>query len=74
MLRTMLDLECDHCGNPFTAYGVCVLPVDGAIFTAAMLRHEANQRGWTRRKTVSGLSDLCGRCKKTHTKLKKGGA
>jgi hypothetical protein len=39
-----------------------------------MLRHEANQRGWTRRKTVSGLSDLCGRCKKTHTKLKKGGA
>lgn len=65
-IRTMLNLECDECRNPYPACGVCPSPVDGAIYTPTMLRVEAKAEGWVRRRDVSRMADvdLCPRCEK----------
>ena len=62
MMRTMLNLECDHCGNPYPACGICPSPVDGAIFSALEVRTEAKKVGWTRQRFDIQQRDLCPRC------------
>jgi hypothetical protein len=66
MLSTRLNLECDQCGNPFPACGVCPAPVDGAIYTPRMLRDEAREEGWKRPRVLAlgVLHDICPRCAK----------
>jgi hypothetical protein len=71
--RTTLVLECDECRNPFPAVGNCPSPVDGAIYTPTMLRVEASDEGWTRRRDESRAEtiDLCPRCDKKWQKRMK---
>ena len=74
MLKTYIHLVCDDCKNPFPAVGICPGLQDGAIFTPAMLRHDAKIEGWTRplAEDRSGGSrlrlDRCYRCTKKAAK------
>jgi hypothetical protein len=70
MLRTMLNLECDMCRNPYPACGICPSPVDGAIVTPQGLRNDAKEEGWTRPHLTRGLGDLCPRCTKKRAAIK----
>lgn len=65
MIRTLIHLVCDSCGNPFPACGVCPAPQDGAINTAAQLRRDARAVGWARKFLGTRIQrDLCPRCAK----------
>lgn len=44
MLRLLMYLTCDGCGNPYPACGICPAPVDGAIYTSQMLRRGERTR------------------------------
>lgn len=70
-LRIRLNLECDHCGNPYPSCGVCPAPLDGAVFSPAEVRRQAKAEGWTQRSFHGVRRDLCPRCTK---KAKKDGA
>ena len=64
MLRTLLNLECDGCGNPYPSCGVCPAPVNGAIYTSKMLRSKAKADGWVRSSLEGTRTDICPRCAK----------
>ena len=64
MLTTHMNLECEDCRNPFPACGNFPAPVDGAIYTPAMLRAEAKEEGWKRPVVLGARIDLCPRCAK----------
>lgn len=69
-LRTRLYLQCEGCGNPYPACGVCPSPVDGAIFSPTELRADAKANGWTRKRNdvIGAVIDLCPRCTKKAAK------
>jgi len=73
MLRMMLNLECCDCGNPFPHCGVMPSPVDGAIYTPAMLREEAKAEGWKRVRNdrIGSVDDCCPRCASKRAAAKK---
>ncbi len=74
MLRTRINLECDGCGDAYPRVGLCPAPLDGALFSAADLRAEAKEQGWTvssqRNSGFLVRRELCPRCTK---KERKGG-
>jgi hypothetical protein len=70
MLRTMLNLECEGCGAAYPRVGNSPAPVDGAIYTVAMLREEAKGAGWVRRMIFTAMRDLCPRCSKKNSATK----
>ena len=72
-VRTRINLECDSCGDAYPSVGLCPAPLDGALFSAADLRREAKEQGWTftslRNSGFLVRRDVCPRCT---AKAKKG--
>lgn len=65
MIVSRIQLYCDQ------DHGVDVYfpeegPVEGAIFTPAMLREDAKKQGWGRANDGARLVDLCPDCLKDH--------
>lgn len=72
MLQTHIYITCDECRNPFPSCGICPSPMDGAIYTPAMVRSEAREKGWRQmRQPLANPRDICPRCLKKLAK--KGG-
>lgn len=73
-LRTLLNLTCNECGDPYPRIGNCPAPIDGAIFTPVELRRDAKAAGWTYHTVSQDMfrvkRDLCPRCTKKAAKGK----
>lgn len=65
MIVSRIQLYCDQ-DHGVEVYFPDEGPVDGQIFTAAMLREDAKEHGWGRANDGARPVDLCPDCLKDH--------